>query len=86
MSEIKDMVIPMLQKLQQDVSAGFKRVDGKVTNIAENIAEMKDELDAIKGYVTFQMGLTSQQQSNIDDLRKDIADLKRRISALEGRS
>jgi hypothetical protein len=85
-SEIKDMVVPLLQKLQQDVAAGFKRVDAKVTNIAENVAEVKDDAEAIKGYVTYQMGLTSQQQSHIEDIRKEIADLKSRMAALEARS
>jgi chromosome segregation ATPase len=82
MSEISDMVVPMLQSIQTEQRALRARVDG----IAENVAEMKDELDAIKGYMTYQMGLTTQHQSNIDDIRKEIADLKRRMAELEGRS
>jgi chromosome segregation ATPase len=81
MSEIKDMVLPMLQSIQTEQRALRARVDG----IAENVAETKDDVEAIKGYITYQMGLTSQNQSNIEDIKKDISDLKRRIAELEQR-
>jgi flagellar motility protein MotE (MotC chaperone) len=81
MSEIKDMVMPMLQSIQTEQRAMRARVDG----IAENVAEIKDELETIKGFTTFHMGLTTQNQSEIADLRKDMADLKKRMAALEGR-
>jgi len=80
-SEIKDMVMPMLKSIQTEQRAMRARVDG----IAENMAEIKDDLDVIKGYTTFHMGLTTQNQSDIADLRKDLADLKKRIAVLEGR-
>ena len=82
MSEIKDMVMPMLQSIHTEQRAMRARVDG----ISENVAEIKDDVDAIKGYMTYQMGLTTQQQSNLDDIRKDINDLKRRMAVLETRS
>ncbi len=81
MSEIKDMVMPMLKSIQSEQRAMRARVDG----IAENVAESKDDLDTIKGYITYHMGLTTQNQSDISDLRKDVSDLKKRIAALEGR-
>ncbi|MGL5114925.1 MAG: hypothetical protein ACRC7C_06325 [Beijerinckiaceae bacterium] len=86
MSEIKDIVMPMLQKMQLDMATNFRRIDGKITNISENVAEMKDELDTIKGYITFSMGLTTQHQSAIADFRKEMADMKRRLAELESRS
>ena len=82
MSEIRDMVVPLLQNIQAEQKALRARVDG----IAENVVELKDEFDTIKGYITYQMGLTSQQQVQIEDIRKDIADLKRRMAAVETRS
>jgi hypothetical protein len=86
MSEIKDMVVPMLQKLQQDMATNFKWIDAKVTSISETVLETKEEVEAVKGYITYQMGLTSQHQTLIDAMRKEMADLKRRVSALESRS
>jgi polyhydroxyalkanoate synthesis regulator phasin len=81
MSEIKDMVMPMLKSIQTEQRATRARVDG----IAENVAEAKHDLDTIKGYITYHMGLTTQNQSDIADLRKDVSDLKKRMATLEGR-
>jgi polyhydroxyalkanoate synthesis regulator phasin len=81
MSEIRDMVIPMLQSIQTEQRAMRARVDG----IAEHVAEMKDDVETIRGFTTFHMGLTTQNQSEIADLRKDLADIKKRMAALEGR-
>jgi chromosome segregation ATPase len=85
MSEIKDMVMPMLQKMQQDMATNFKRLDARTATNAEDMAEVKDDLDTIKGYITYHMGLTTQNQSDIADLRKDVSDLKKRMAMLEGR-
>jgi polyhydroxyalkanoate synthesis regulator phasin len=82
MNEIKDMVVPMLQGIQTELKVLRARAD---TN-AEDMAEVKDDLDVMKGYITYHMGLTSQNQSDITDLRKDVTELKRRMAALEGRS
>ena len=79
MSEIKDMVMPVLQRLQADVS-GIK------STLAEQSArfnELGEKFDALSGYITYQMGMTTQGQSDIQELQKQYKDLAKRVGKLE---
>lgn len=75
MSEVTDLVMPILQKIQQELSS----LRGKVDDIAERQLEQGEALDDLKRYVTFHMGFTMQHAS-------DISDIKSRLTAIEARS
>lgn len=75
MSEVTDLVMPVLQKIQQELSS----LRGKVDDIAERQVEQGETLDDLKRYVTFHMGITMQHAS-------DISDIKTRLAAIEARS
>lgn len=70
MSEISDLVMPVLQKIQKDVADGFRRTDVNLHGIAEDQLRHREKLDAIEGYLTFHMGLTTRQQADIDLCRR----------------
>ena len=75
MSEVTDLIMPVLQKLQQEM-VGLR---AKVDDIAERQLEQGETLDDMKRYMTFHMGVTMQHSS-------DIADIKTRMTAIETRS
>ncbi len=75
MSEVTDLVMPILQKIQQELWS----LRGKVDDIAERQVEQGEALDDLKRYVTFHMGFTMQHAS-------DISDIKTRLAAIEARS
>ena len=53
MSEIHDLVMPILQKIQTDLT----RLDGKIDNVAEEQLRQGEKLDVIEHYMIFHMGL-----------------------------
>lgn len=82
MAENRDLVLPILQKMQTDLTA----LRAKVDDIAERQLADSERIDAIHTSVVFHMGRTLEGEAQIDTLRKDLADLKRRVAALESRS
>ena len=79
MSEIHDLVMPVLQKIQTDLT----RLNGKLDNVAEEQIKQGEKLDAIEHYMIFHMGLTTQQKADIEALQADMANVKQRLAALE---
>lgn len=79
MSEVTDVVVPILRTIQADLSGLDKKVDkvdGKVDGLAERMG-------AFEGYFTYTMGLTSRNTSDIETVRQDMAEMKERLAALE---
>jgi hypothetical protein len=79
MSEVTDLVMPVLQKIQQDMSDMRRGLEAKINDIAERQVEQGEALDDLKRYVTFHMGFTMQHAS-------DISYIKTRLAAIEARS
>jgi predicted homoserine dehydrogenase-like protein len=82
MSEIHDLVLPVLQRIQTDLT----RLNGKLDNVAEEQLKQGEKLDAIERYMIFHMGLTTQQKADIEAPQGDMADVKKRLAALEAQS
>jgi hypothetical protein len=72
MSEVTDLVLPILQRMQSEMSG----LRAKVDDIAERQLEQGEMLEEMKGYMTFHMGITMQHMS-------DLADIKKRLTVLE---
>ena len=75
MSEVTDLIMPVLQDLS-DIRRGL---EAKINDIVERQLEQGETLDDMKRYMTFHMGVTMQHSS-------DTADIKTRMTAIETRS
>jgi hypothetical protein len=83
MAEPQDAVMPILGKIQDDISMGFKRVDVKMNEINETLLDHGDRLRKIEANTAFHRGMTLQHQFELDTLRQDVDGLKFRLALLE---
>jgi hypothetical protein len=81
MSEITDVVLPILQKIQADI-AGLK---SDVSDLKGDTQDSREILERMQGYVTFTVGLHGENRADIQGVLADIADLKSRLAILEAR-
>lgn len=82
MVEPTDVIVPILQRIQTDLAA----LTGKVDAQGEVLAEHGTKLDAIEGYLTYQLGMTSRTMANVESLKSDILKIKKRMDAFEQQS
>jgi ubiquinone biosynthesis protein UbiJ len=92
MADPKDAVLPILQKIQQEVSEGFrksdtefKRLDAKLNDVAEAVTEIQQDVSEIRRDNLMHLGLTARQRVDFDDLKDDVQALKTRLAALEAK-
>ncbi len=78
MSELTDLLMPILQKIQHDLSDTHRGLESKIDDIAERQLEQGEVLEDMKRYMTFHMSVTVQNSS-------DISDIKTRLTAIETR-
>ena len=83
MSEIKDMVMPVLQRLQADTAEFRRETKSVLSDHSAKFNELGEKFDALSGYITYQMGMTTQGQSDIQELQKQYKDLAKRVGKLE---
>ena len=79
MSEVTDLIIPVLKRIQTDIAelkTGQDRLAAKVDGLT-------GRFDALEGYLTFSMGLTSRNTADIDTIREDIKEMRRTFVAGE---
>ena len=79
MTRPDDAVLPILKKIRQDLGelkSGQKGLEGRFDALNER-------MDAFEGYFTFTMGLTQQNKADIDLIRRDVSEAKRRLAAME---
>jgi hypothetical protein len=80
MSEVTDIILPILQRIQADIG-DLKR---KVDLLTERMDHMTERMDAFEDYFTYTMGLTQQNTLDIKRLRTEIAAIKGRLDEPEG--
>ena len=73
MSEVTDIVVPILQRLQTDMG-----------EVKRKLEALTDRMDAFEDYFTYTMGLTQQHTLDIKRLRTDIAAINARLNEPEG--
>jgi len=73
MSEVTDIVVPILQRLQTDLG-----------DVKRQIEALTDRMDAFEDYFTYTMGLTQQHTLDIRRLRTEIAAINARLNGPEG--
>ena len=79
MSEVTDIIVPILQRLQTDVG-DLKRKSDKLETLIE---AMSSQLDKVESYVTYSLGLISQNKADVDRLGRSVLEVGRRVEALE---
>lgn len=79
MSEVTDIVVPILQRLQVDM-ADVKR---ELTGVNGELTGVNQRLDALEGYVTYSMGLNERSRFDIQRLQADFAGFRSRLEELE---
>jgi methyl-accepting chemotaxis protein len=79
MSEITDVVVPILQRIQAELSELKRKVEGMETLVEA----MSDRMDKIESYVTYSLGLISQNKADLDRQGRSLLEIARRVEALE---
>jgi hypothetical protein len=79
MAEPTDAIVPILQRIQTDV-AETKRELARNTAV---LTKQGEKLEAIEGYLTYQLGITGRTVADLEALKTEIAAIKKRVDALE---
>jgi hypothetical protein len=72
MSEVTDVVVPILQRIRADIGELKRKVE-----------TMSERLDKIESYVPYSLGLISQNKADIDRQGRSLLDSARRVETLE---
>jgi chromosome segregation ATPase len=78
-SNLADMIVPMLQRLQTDVSelkTDVRRIDGRLNRLEERF-------EAMGPYLTYHMGLYTQNQVDIERHDQELSLVRARLDKLE---
>jgi hypothetical protein len=81
MAEPIDVIVPILQGIQSDLAALARKVDRQ----SEILDQHSEKLDAIDGYLTYQLGVGTRAIADVENLKSDIREIKRRVELLERR-
>jgi hypothetical protein len=81
MTEITDLVMPILKKLQANMSA----LEARSVDISEKVLENSEKIDDMKNYLTYHMGVTLQHKHDNDQHKLSIDDLKDELAAIKKR-
>lgn len=79
MAEPANVILPILQRIHADINATCARLD----DIEEHLALNTEKTENIEGYMTYHLGVTSRHGVDIEVLKENIEEMKRRLSALE---
>jgi hypothetical protein len=80
MSEVTDIIVPILQRMQADLG-DLKR---KADVLTERMDGLTERMDAFEDYFTYTMGLTQQNKADMGRIRKEITAIKARLNGPEG--
>jgi len=83
MPEPTDVIVPILQRIQADVADSRRELGRRLDVIDETLGHHGEKLEAIEGYLTYGLGLTARNSSDVEMLKTAIDDLKKRVDALK---
>jgi len=78
MSEVTDLVMPVLQKIQGEL-AEVKRVQ------AERFEQIDNRFEDMEIYLAYATGIETQNKQDLRKVKDDIRNVKKRLEALETR-
>lgn len=79
MPDPTDVIVPMLQRIQSDVAD--LKLD--VSVVKTDLSALKERFGALGPYVTYTMGLHTQDKLDIERHDEEIATIKQRLDQLE---
>jgi hypothetical protein len=71
-----DAVMPILQRIQEDLAETRRELGRKIDSHSE-------KLDSIEGYLVYQLGLSSRDRADIQALQAKTKAMEKRVTALE---
>jgi hypothetical protein len=80
MSEITDIIVPILQRIQADLAEVKRDLLDTQRGLGAKIDNFTTRMDDFEGYFTYTMGLTQQNKADIQRLRADVAAIKARLN------
>lgn len=80
MSEVTDLILPILKGIQSDI-ADLKRDVGALKT---DFGGLTVRMDSFEDYFTYTMGLTQQNKADIKRMRSEIAAINARHNGPEG--
>ncbi len=89
MAETPDAVMPVLIKIQQELSAIRREQQAskeRDVHMADAIMESQSEILAMRKDNLMHLGLTTKHRLAADDLQQKVDDLEHRVETLEARS
>jgi hypothetical protein len=72
-------MMPILQRIQTDIAT----LTRDVALLSRTASSHTEKLDAIEGYLTYQLGISSRTIADVEALKSDIREIKRRVEVLE---
>jgi hypothetical protein len=85
MAEPTDVIVPILQRIQADIADSKRDLGSRLDSVTETLSHHSEKLEAIEGYLTYGLGLTARNSADIETLKSEIDDIRKRVDALERR-
>ena len=79
MSEVTDLVMPILQRMQSDL-ADVKR---DVASIKTTLSHHTEKFEELEIYTAYETGLGTQNKADLLAIKKTIKSVEQRLNALE---
>jgi DNA gyrase/topoisomerase IV subunit A len=89
MAEPTDGVLPVLRNIQSsilDVHKEQQSAKERLIQVADAVMDVQDAISEMRKDNLAHLGLTTRHRLDFENLQKDLAEIKRRISVLESRS
>jgi polyhydroxyalkanoate synthesis regulator phasin len=89
MADASDAILPVLKKIQDDLSAMRKEQQAAKERdivITDAVLDSRDEIAAMRKDNLQHLGLTTRHRMDVDELRKRVDILVERVAALESRA
>jgi hypothetical protein len=82
-SEVSDIIVPILQRIQADVGEVKRDLPDTKHDLAAKIDAVTARMDAFEDYFTYTMGVTQQNKADIHRIRTEIAAIRSRLNGPE---
>ena len=79
MSEVTDLVMPVLRKIQNELAS----LRAKVNDVAETTLRSEQRLEALETYTTYDLGMIGRHAVELEEVRALRRGIQARVAALE---
>ena len=81
MSEIKDLILPILQRMQGDLA----ELRPDMAGVRRTLGEHTQKFEELEIYTAYETGLGAQNKADLQAIKKTIKVMEERLSAIEAR-